>query len=173
MSQFKDEEFSFLTSILSAEKPSIRIELFESKYLPMMLDPNPAKFNLHWINEVAMSPYLEVNVVNANGGVEYTTPPLRSPTKTTTKNNIQYLANYALMESKIHMLRAQMILSENLPKMIRFETGIDPEYEYRWRQILIRHGYGHMLPDKEHDVQHDGKVAIMSDSIIDLEDDDW
>lgn len=166
-----ESSYDFIKVIMSEPKPKINEKLFVSVYLPLLFNEDPLAFNLKWINDVAMNPYLEVEVVDDNNKVLYLVPPLRSPLKTSLKRDIPNLANYAIMEHRVHKLRAEMVLAENLPKLIQFETGITDENERRWQEIIIRNGYGDRLINTK--TQPNSSVQPVEDIQLSDDEDDW
>ena len=165
------KEEPFLTVINNSPKPQIRVEAFKTKYLPLLIsNPDPSVFNIRWIDEVAMSPYLEVDAINNDGTVAFTIPPLRSQVNTVVDATLQQVANLAKMEYQVHHLKGHAFLNTNLPRVLRFNSARDADIQKRWNELLILLGYKDLLVDPDTGTTADRpvqKTVEMSD------DEDW
>ena len=130
--------------LLNAEIPRISIKRFTEQYLPLVFHADPATFNMAWLN-ICMKPTMAVDVIDEDGTVAYRVPPLRPSYETPFDSNIALMAGHAEMNKNVHVRKAQAILRDNLPKLMVFKSGRDPEAEKTWREIIIRHGYGDRL----------------------------
>lgn len=133
--------------INSFPKPSIRIELFKEKYIPLLFDNDPSIFNYRWIDEVSMNPYLEVHVIDEFGNILHVVPPLRRPVLSNTDTRIGQITSMAVLEEGVHKGRAEQLLRNNLPKVMQFSNARSDEIQHRWNQFLTELGYGSYLID--------------------------
>lgn len=129
-------------------KPFIRIELFKEKYIPLIFDTDPSIFNFRWINEVSMNPYTEVNIIDEYGNIIDVVPPLRRPVLTNTNSSIGQITTMAVMEESVHKSKAELLLRNNLPKIMQFGDSRTPEIQERWKTFLTNLGYGKYLLDE-------------------------
>lgn len=142
------EDNSYLDVINNSQRPQIRANVFIEKFLPILLnDPNPAAFNLKWINEVSMNPYLAVDAINQDGSLAFVIPPLRSPIKTVLDPSLQHLANLAKMEYQVHPIKGNLFLNANLPRMMQFENARNDDIQQQWNALLVQLGHKKLLVD--------------------------
>lgn len=138
-------DIDYLDTILNNQKPMIRVETFESKYVPLIFDKDPSLFNLRWVDEVSKNQYNEVVALDENNEVVYIIPPLRKPVKSTTDQSIARLTNQAKLESQVHIIKATTLMDNNLPKLVKFADARSSEIEQRWSELLTNLGYGDVL----------------------------
>lgn len=136
----------YLKPLLEAARPSLPKSIFIRNYLPLLFDESPAKFNLTWLDEVAMNIYLEVAVTNADGSVAFMVPPLKSTYETEYgDDNFYSIASQMQQQASVNPVLAERRLSQQLPKLLNFNSDRNPEHEARWRDIITQCGYAHML----------------------------
>lgn len=137
MALHPDEELYILP------KPTIGEELFKKTYLPLIFDADPSVFNKRWIQEVAGSPYVEVEILESVDKVLFVVPSITDRFVSKVTNEINLLAVRYLKETERIQSVAQSNFNNALPKMIDVESRmLDATREERWRSILIRYDLG-------------------------------
>lgn len=158
---------SAAADILQEESPTISLDLLISKYIPLLLDPDPAIFNMTWINEISKNPLLEVRVLDGSGDTVYTIPPLVQSANTIETADIQHMATMAVLESNVHEARGQAVLREQLPRLVSFTNSDNSKGTNVWRTILNDHGFG------EHIRYNTRSEQISTEGFDIIEDDEW
>ena len=156
-----------LIDIVNASSLKITENLFRSRYIPLLLDPDPAKFNMAWLNEVAKIPHARVFITDNEGKVLFTVPPLRRDPIAKTNASISDLIGRAEAERKMYGAVGERNFSQSLLGAIEFNTVIDPDYAAEWRVILDRYKLSDHYTSIE---QH--QAAVESEPLLDA-DDDW
>lgn len=161
------EEADYISVLLNTQHPQIREEAFKERYLPLLFSPDPFLFNIGWINDVAQSPYLEVDIINKKNEVVFVVPPLRKQVKATTDQSLPYVANLAQMESRIHVMKGHMVLEQHLPNLIKFNGERDVEIERRWRELITYYGHADKLSQTSNP-----ELKASSEGLIIMDEDD-
>ena len=164
-----DEDVDFIDAILNSPLPKIRTSAFKEKYLPLLFHPSPSVFNLAWINEVAMNPYIEVLAVDDKGEVEFIIPPLRKQVNTTLDQSIATLSAQAKLEGNVHQMKANALLNDNLPRLLRFADARSLPIQERWDELLTALGYADRLATEPTEA---AVKTVASDEGIGMSDDD-
>lgn len=167
------DDFGYVDTINNIAKPQIPRAVFEKRYIPYLFDPDPKTFNLKWLEEVAKNIYLEVDVMNPDGTLAFTVPPLRPLYNTSKNSDINFLANKAALETGIHRAKGDAFLMKVLPGRIHKQDGRDPEHEARWRAILIECGYADRLLSTTDEVEALTEHQTGSGLVHDPDNDGW
>lgn len=138
-----------MTEILDRPNPQIRRRALKDLYLPLMFSPDPKAFNLRWVNEIATSPFLPVDVIGDNNEVMYTVPPLcRQPEQSTAENTekLSMVLTHAAQESSRSMLHSLRALAEYESFLMEFVTIRSRSDIEGWVKVLEDCGFGDRIP---------------------------
>ena len=134
-------------AVFGLELPTIPLSVFEARYLPLLFHPNASTFNTAWVEEVAMSIFMEVEVLNADDTVAFRVPALRPHFSTGFSGDISAVGTRSVYEAGIHKVKGNAYLSRTLPQVL-LPTASTTDNEERWREIITRCGYGSKLADR-------------------------
>ncbi len=141
------EEEDYTKIILDRQKPMLRFSVFKERYLPLLFSEDPSLFNNRWIEDVSISPYLEVDLIDEHGKLVYTVPPLRRQVNSHANTVLNEMTKMAVIEASIHSEMGNIFLENNLPKLVKFDDSRSPEIQERWKTFLTELGYGEFLAD--------------------------
>lgn len=161
----------YVSDILRISIPTVPYNVFKHKYLPMLLHAEPSVFNLTWIREIAKSPHARVNVVDSDGDVVYSIPPIADSLTTTISDEVPFILQEAQLASNIHANKGIQILNTVVPIMNKMLSKRNPNYIREWQHILEQEGLHEVINYIPVDVSN---VESTDDSIdIDYGDDGW
>ena len=157
----------YLNDILTYAVPKVSYNDFKNKYLPLILNKNPAVFNSIWVNEVAISPHARVSVIATDGTEVYSVPPLCDNVMTSLSTTIPNVVQQASLEAGINVNRGIMVLSSLLPVINSMLTARNPEHIKEWQVILEKEGYQDYISYLKESDQTNTNISVNYD------DDGW
>ena len=158
------------TTLINLPRPRIIIDKFVGVYLPLLDVPagEDTTFTVRWWKEVAGGLYNSVDVMDGNGTVAYTVPPIREPFTTFSDSGLGLLATKFQKHSEVHKAAAMHAFTAQLPKVVTISTPPKLEHVKVWDMILNKHGYGHLTSmDLVPEVEEIAETSFQQD------DDDW
>jgi len=157
---------SYLKEINGRKNATIPESVFVDIMLPLLVDPDPSKFNKAWRN-VAGGLYNTVDLLSEDGTVILTIPAIRSSGEVKADDTTQYLGTNIHLQSGISLAHGAAAMRRLLPEISNFGNSRSKADMDKWRDILVTYGYGSYVADD--DVK---KEKLDSNFIVD-EDDGW
>lgn len=120
--------------------------VFINNYLPLLLHQDPSVFNIAWVDGVAGSPHSEVYLTDASGdNVVAIVPPLRAPTQQITSSSLSNSLELIAQKIKLGGPEAKHAMSVDMTKLVVFDSGLTPEIENKWYELMTRYKMEHLF----------------------------
>lgn len=161
-----------MDEILNRPNPAVRKRALQQIYFPLMFKDSPEEFNLRWINEIAMSPHLPVDVVDDHNTILYTIPPLRRTSDLVKREDataLNAVLTHAVAEGGRSHLHQENFMREYEGFMVKFVTVISMTDIEGWIHALTDCGFG----DKVKDVKVVTAKQEEEDNFVEGEPDEW
>ena len=128
-----------LDEILAGGRATLPEETFFNRYLPLTVHSDPNLFAQLWLIEVVKNFSQEVDIIDNNGTVLYTVPPLAAPMKVRTSEELFSMLTESTQYANIAPIVQLNFLNANLPNMVQTEPGDVDELRTRWAKIFERY----------------------------------
>lgn len=152
---FVDEQtmdaLKFIIEETKRDVPEIGYDLFVRDYLPLLAAP-PERHESGKIKKRNLSSWMEickhasnpVNVLNRDGTVKFTVPPLVGTIPTyypMPRSGLSEIVNEAQFKTSQHPVLGERFLTNALGMSLTDQAAVNKAQTQAWNNVLVEHGY--------------------------------